>query len=79
MFHFPRLKENWLQKIDGICLINQVRSRMFPYTSQTAEEASFQLPSIYLFSVTFHSPFFQLPYLEHDLMITNSVRLNLIF
>ena len=35
--------------------------------------------SIYLFSVTFHLPFFQLPYLEHDLMITNLVRLNLIF
>ena len=71
MFHFPQLKENWLKKMNGICLINQVRSRTLPYTSQTAEEASFfsYLPFA----------FFQLPYLEHDLMITNSVRLNLIF
>ena len=36
---------------------------MTPYTSQIAEEASF----------------LQLPYLEHDFMITNLVRLNLIF
>ena len=49
--------------MNGICLINHVRSRMLPYTSQIAEEASF----------------FQLPYLEHDFMITNLVRLNLIF
>ena len=34
---------------------------MIPYTSQIAEEASF----------------FQLPYLEHDFMIANLVRLNL--
>ena len=63
MFHFPQLKENWLKKMNGICLTNQVRSRMLRYTSQIAEEASF----------------FQLPYLEHDFMITNLVRLNLIF
>ena len=71
MFHFPQLKESWLKKMNGICLINQMRSRMLPYTSQIAEEASFfsYLPFT----------FFQLPYLEHDLMITNLVRLNLIF
>ena len=45
--------------MNGISLIKQVRSRMLPYTSQNAEEASF----------------FQLSYLEHDLMITNLVRL----
>ena len=45
--------------MNGICLINQVRSRMLPYTSQIAVEASF----------------FQLPYLEHDFMITSLVRL----
>ena len=62
MIHFPQLKENWLKKI--------VRSRMLPYTSQISEEASFfsYLPFT----------FFQLPYLEQDLMITNLVRLNLI-
>ena len=36
---------------------------MRPYISQIAQEASF----------------FELPYLEHDFMITNLVRLNLIF
>ena len=51
-----------MKKMNGICLTNQVRSRMLRYTSQIAEEASF----------------FQLPYLEHDFMITNLVRLNLI-
>ena len=47
-----------------------MRPGMFSYTSQIAEEASFfsYLPFT----------FFQLPYLEHDLMITNLVRLNLI-
>ena len=71
MFHFPQLKESWLKKMNGICLINQVRSRMLPYTSQIAEEASFfsYLPFT----------FFQLPYLEHDLLITNLIRLNLIY
>ena len=29
------------EKMNGICLINQVWSRMLPYTSQIAEEASF--------------------------------------
>ena len=48
--------------MNGICLTNQVRSRMLRYTSQIAEVASF----------------FQLLYLEHDFMITNLVRLNLI-
>ena len=64
-------KRKLAEKMNEICLINQVRSRIFPYASQTAEEASFfsYLPFT----------FFQLPYLEHDLMITNSVRLNLIF
>ena len=68
MFHFPQLKENWLKKMTGICLLNQVRSHMLPYTSKTAEEDSFfsYLPFT----------FFQLLYLEHDLMITKSVRLN---
>ena len=47
--------------MNEISLINQVRSRILPYISQIAEEASF----------------FQLPYLEHDSMITNLVRLNL--
>ena len=42
---------------------------MLPYTSRIAEEASF-------FSY-FPFTFFQLPYLEHDLMITSLVRLNL--
>ena len=71
MFYFPQLKENWLKKMNGICLINQVRSGMLPYTSQIAEEASFfsYLPFT----------FFLLHYLEHDLMITNLIRLNLIF
>ena len=43
---------------------------MLPYTSQISEEASFfsYLPFT----------FFQLPYLEEDVMITNLVRLNLI-
>ena len=36
---------------------------MLPYASQIAEEASF----------------FQLPYLEHDFVLANLVRLNLIF
>ena len=62
MFHFVQLKENWRKKMNGISLINQVRSRMLPYTSQIAEEASF----------------FQLSYLEYDLMITNLVRLYVI-
>ena len=68
LFHFPQLKENRLKKMNGICLINQVRSRMLSYTSQIADEASFfsYLPFT----------FFQLPYLEHDLMITNLIRLN---
>ena len=56
-------KKKLAEKMNGICLINQVRSRMLPYTSQIAEESSF----------------FQLPYLEHDFMITNLVRWNLIF
>ena len=56
-------KRNLVEKMNGICLTNQVRSRMLWYTSQIAEEASF----------------FQLPYWEHDFMITNLVRLNLIF
>ena len=60
---FSSAKRKLAEKMNGICLINQVRSRMLPYTSQIAEEASF----------------FQLPYLEHDFMITNLVRLNLIF
>ena len=37
--------------MNGICLINQVRSRMLPYTSQIAEEASF-------FSVTLFRAWF---------------------
>ena len=49
--------------MNGIFLINQVRSRMLPHTSQIVEEASF----------------FQLSYSEHDFMITKLVRLNLIF
>ena len=71
MFHFSQLKENWLKKMNGTCLIDQVRSRMLPYTSQIAEKASFfsYLPFT----------FFQLPYLEHGFMITNLIRLNLIF
>ena len=57
------LKENWLKKMNGICLMNQVRSRVLRYTSQIAEEASF---------------FFQLSCSEHDFMINNLVRLNLL-
>ena len=38
--------------MNGICLINQVRSRMLPYTSQIAEEASF-------FSVTSFRAWFE--------------------
>ena len=53
MLHFPCLKKIFLKKMNGIYPIYQVRSRVLPYTSQTAEEASF----------------FQLPYLEHDFMI----------
>ena len=49
--------------MNGICVTSQVRSRMLRYTSQITEEASI----------------FQLPYLEHDFMTTNLVRLNLIF
>ena len=45
------------------CLITHVRSRMFPYTSQIVEEASF----------------FQLSYSEHDFTITNLVGLSSIF
>ena len=41
MFHFIQLKGNWRKKMNGISLINQVRSRMLPYTSQIAEEACF--------------------------------------
>ena len=58
MFDFPQLKKKWLKKVIGIWLINQVRSRRVPYTLQITEE-------------TF---FFHLPYLEHDFMITNLVR-----
>ena len=54
-------KKNWLKKNNGSFLINQVRSCMFPFTSQIAEEASF----------------FRLPYLKYDFMIANLVRLNL--
>ena len=61
MFHFPQLKENWLKKLNGSFLINQVRSSMIPYTSQITEEASF----------------FRLSYLEYDFMIANLVTLNL--
>ena len=59
------------EKMNGTCLIDQVRSRMLPYTSQIAEKASFfsYLPFT----------FFQLPYLEHGFMITSLIRLNLIF
>ena len=49
--------------MNGSCLINQVRSYMLQDTLQIAEKAFF----------------FQLPYLEHDFIITNLVRLNLIF
>ena len=59
MFDFPQLKKKWLKKVIGIWLINQVRSRRVPYTLQITEETSF---------------FFHLPYLEHDFMITNLVR-----
>ena len=41
---FSSAKRKLAEKMNGIC---QVRSRMLPYTSQTAEEA-----------VTFHLPFF---------------------
>ena len=51
MFHFPQLKENWLKKMNGIYLINQVRSRILPYTSQIAEEAFF---SVTLFRAWFY-------------------------
>ena len=54
-------KKNWLKKINGSFLINQVKSCMLPYSSQTAEKASF----------------FRLPYLNYDFMIANLVRLNL--
>ena len=37
--------------MNGICLINQVRSRILPYTSQIAEEAFF---SVTLFRVWFY-------------------------
>ena len=61
MFHFPQLKENWLKKLNGSFLINQVSSCMIPYTSQITEEASC----------------FRLSYLEYDFMIANLVTLNL--
>ena len=61
MFHFPQLKENWLKKLNGSFLINQVRSSMIPYISQITEEASV----------------FRLSYLEYDFMIANLVTLNL--
>ena len=41
MLQFPLLKENWLKKMNGNCLINQVMLSMVPYTSQIAEEVSF--------------------------------------
>ena len=48
--------------MNGSFLINQVRSCMLPYTSQTAEKASF----------------FRFPFLEYDCMIANIFRLNLV-
>ena len=39
MFHLAKRK--LAEKMNGICLINQVRPRMLPYTPQIAEEASF--------------------------------------
>ena len=50
------------KKMNGSCLIIQVRSCVLPYASQIAEKTSF----------------FQLPYLEHDFMVANLVRLNLV-
>ena len=44
------LSESWLKKMNGSCLINQLRSCMLPYTSQIAEEA--------FFSVTFFRTWF---------------------
>ena len=52
MFHFPLLKENWLEKkMNRSCLINQVRLRMLPYASQIAEKAFF---FSYLFRAWFY-------------------------
>ena len=45
-------KRKLAEKMNGICLINQVRSRMLPYTSQIAEEASFF--SVNLFRAWFY-------------------------
>ena len=50
------------KKMNGSCLIIQVRSCVLPYASQISEKTSF----------------FQLPYLEHDSMVANLVRLNLV-
>ena len=61
---FLKLKENWLKKMNGnLSNQSQVRSHMLWYTSNCRRSFIF----------------FQLPYLEHDFMINNLVRLNLIF
>ena len=49
MFHFPQQKEHWLKKMNGICLINQVRSRMLRYTLQK---------KLHFFSVTLFRAWF---------------------
>ena len=56
-------KRKLIKQIPLICVINQVGSRILPYTPQIAGEASF----------------FQLPYLDHHFKITNLVRIILIF
>ena len=50
MLHCPQLKENWLKKMNGIRLINQMRCSI--YLTNCRRSFFFQLLSIYLFSVT---------------------------
>ena len=64
IFHFPKLKENWLKKNE------------WNLSNQSGEVTH---ASMYLKNCRRSFIFFQLSYLEHDVMITNLVRLNLMF
>ena len=48
MIHFSQLKENWLRKMNGICEVTHASI----YLTNFRRSFFFQLPSIYLFSVT---------------------------
>ena len=63
MFHFPLLKENWLEKKNEWKLSNQSSEAMYASICLTNRRKSF---------------FFLVTYLEHGFMIANLVRLNLV-